>query len=56
VTTRTTDLLCGIDIGSDHVRTVLARVPDNPSGTEEATQLEVLAVGQAESRNSVQYG
>ena len=56
MTTRTTDLLCGIDIGSDQVRTVLARVPDNPSGTEEATQLEVLAVGQAESRNSVQYG
>ena len=56
MTTRTTDLLCGIDIGSDQVRTVLARVPENPSGTEEATQLEVLAVGQAESRNSVQYG
>ena len=56
MTTRTTDLLCGIDIGSDYVRTVLARVPDNPSETEEATQLEVLAVGQAESRNSVQYG
>ena len=56
MTTRTTDLLCGIDIGSDYVRTVLARVPDNRSETEEATQLEVLAVGQAESRNSVQYG
>ena len=56
MTTRTTDLLCGIDIGSDYVRTVLARVPDNPSETEDATQLEVLAVGQAESRNSVQYG
>ena len=56
MTTRTADLLCGIDIGSDYVRTVLARVPDNPSETEEATQLEVLAVGQAESRNSVQYG
>ena len=56
MTTRTADLLCGIDIGSDYVRTVLARVPDNPSETEDATQLEVLAVGQAESRNSVQYG
>ena len=54
--TRPTDLLCGIDIGSDQVRTVLARVPEAPSEPEEATQLEVLAVGQAESRNSVQYG
>ncbi len=54
--TRPTDLLCGIDIGSDQVRTVLAREPEVPSGTEEALELEVLAVGHAESRNSVQYG
>ena len=56
MTTKTMDLLCGIDIGSDQVRTVLARAPENSSDTEGATQLEVLAVGQAESRNSVQYG
>ncbi len=56
MTTKTMDLLCGIDIGSDQVRTVLARAPENSSDAEEATQLEVLAVGQAESRNSVQYG
>ena len=54
--TRPADLLCGIDIGSDQVRTVLARVPETPSGTGEGRELEVLAVGQAESRNSVQYG
>ena len=54
--TRPAGVLCGIDIGSDLVRTVLARIPEAPSGTEEGTGLEVLAVGQAESRNSVQYG
>ena len=54
--TRPTGLLCGIDIGSDQVRTVLARVPEAASETEGTPQLEVLAVGQAESRNSVQYG
>ena len=54
--TRPTGLLCGIDIGSDQVRTVLARVPEATSETEGTPQLEVLAVGQAESRNSVQYG
>ena len=53
---RPAGLLCGIDIGSDLVRTVLARMPEAPSGTEEAMELEVLAAGQAESRNSVQYG
>ena len=54
--TRPSGLLCGIDIGSDQVRTVLARVPEAASETEGTPQLEVLAVGQAESRNSVQYG
>jgi len=53
---RPADLLCGIDIGSDQVRTVLARAPDALSETDDGTELEVLAVGQAESRNSVQYG
>ena len=53
---RPADLLCGIDIGSDQVRTVLAREPEPGSGTEEGMELEVLAVGQAESRNSVQHG
>lgn len=51
-----TDLLCGIDIGSDQVRAVLARAPDSLSEAEGAPPLEVLAVGQAESRNSVQHG
>ncbi|MDE0476373.1 MAG: cell division protein FtsA [Gammaproteobacteria bacterium] len=50
------DALCGIDIGSDQVRTVLARVPESSSEAEGTPQLEVLAVGQAESRYSVQYG
>ena len=54
--TRPADLLCGIDIGSDQVRTVLARAPETLSETDDGTELEVLAVGQAESRNSVQYG
>ncbi|MDE3260577.1 MAG: hypothetical protein OYL41_01210, partial [Acidobacteriota bacterium] len=54
--TRPAELLCGIDIGSDQVRTVLARAPEAPSATEEGMELEVLAVGQAESRNSVQHG
>ena len=54
--TRPTDLLCGIDIGSDQVRTVLARVTESSFETEVTQQIEVLAVGQAESRNSVQYG
>ena len=54
--TRPANLLCGIDIGSDHVRTVLARGPEALSGTEEGMEIEVLAVGQAESRNSVQHG
>ncbi|MCY4625974.1 MAG: cell division protein FtsA [Acidobacteria bacterium] len=53
---RPADLLCGIDIGSDQVRTVLARAPEALSETDDGTELEVLAVGQAESRNSVQYG
>lgn len=53
---RPTGLLCGIDIGSDQVRTVLARVPEDSFETEGTPQIEVLAVGQAESRNSVQYG
>lgn len=54
--TRPPGLLCGIDIGSDRVRTVLARVPASSFDTEGPPQLEVLAVGQAESRNSVQHG
>ena len=54
--TRPAGLLCGIDIGSDQVRTVLARPPEAPGGSEEGMELEVLAVGQAESRNSVQHG
>ena len=54
--TRAADLLCGIDIGSDQVRTVLARAPEAPSGAEEGMEVEVLAVGRTESRNSVQHG
>ena len=54
--TKPTDLLCGIDIGSDQVRAVLARAPDLLSEAEGPPPLEVLAVGQAESRNSVQHG
>ncbi len=54
--TRPADLLCGIDIGSDQVRTVLARAPEALSETDDGMELEVLAVGHAESRNSVQYG
>lgn len=54
--TRPEELLCGIDIGSDQVRAVLARVPDPALDAEGPQKLEVLAVGQAESRNSVQYG
>jgi len=50
------DPLCGIDIGSDQVRTVLARVPESSSEAEGTPQLEVLAVGQVESHYSVQYG
>ena len=53
---RPTDLLCGVDIGSDQVRTVLARAPEGLSETDDGMELEVLAVGQAESQNSVQYG
>lgn len=50
------DPLCGIDIGSDQVRTVLARVPESSSEAEGTPRLEVLAVGQVESHYSVQYG
>ena len=50
------DLLCGIDIGSDTVRAVLARAPESSCETEGTPLLEVLAVGSAESRNFVQYG
>ena len=48
--------VCGIDIGSDAVRAVLARGPVEPPERGAAEPIEVLAVGQAESRNSVQYG
>ena len=48
--------VCGIDIGSDRVRTVLARAVESSSETEGVLQLEMLAVGEAESRNSVQHG
>lgn len=54
--TNPTDLLCGIDIGSDQVRAVLVRAPDSLSEADGPAPLEVLAVGQAESRNSVQHG
>ena len=50
------DLLCGIDIGSDTVRAVLARAPESSCEAKGTQLLEVLAVGSAESRNSVQYG
>lgn len=53
---RPSELLCGIDIGSDQVRSVLARVPESPDVAEGTPPLDVLAIGQAESRNSVQYG
>ena len=49
-------LLCGIDIGSETVRAVLARVPEASREAEGTPLLEVLALGSAESRNSVQYG
>ena len=48
--------LCGIDIGSDRVRAVLARVPESLTETRETPVLEVLAVGEAESGDSVQCG
>ena len=49
-------LLCGIDIGSEAVHAVLARVPGSSCEADGTPLLEVLAVGTAESRNSVQYG
>ena len=48
--------VCGIDIGSDRVRAVLARVPESLTETGGPPSLEILAVGQAESGDSVQYG
>ncbi len=51
-----TDLLCGIDIGSDAVRAVLARAPENAVAGGAAAPMEVVAVGHAESANAVQYG
>ena len=48
--------LCGIDIASDRVRTVLAQAWESFTETRESPLLEILAVGQAESRNSVHYG
>ena len=51
-----TDLLCGIDIGSDAVRVVLARATEDAAEAEGAEPIEVVAVGQAETANTVQYG
>lgn len=52
------ELICGLDIGSDSIRAVLARTPaetpaDAPPGL---APLEILAIGQAPVRNSVQHG
>ena len=54
--TRPTGFFCGIDIGSDQVRAVLARVRPSSVDTEGTPQLQVLAVGQVKSGNCVQYG
>ena len=51
-----TDLLCGIDIGSEAVRVVLARATEDAAEAEGAEPIEVVAVGQAETANTVQYG
>ena len=48
--------ICGIDIGSDRVRAVLARVREPLIETGKTPLLEILAVGQAESLDSVRYG
>lgn len=50
------DLVAAIDLGSDSVRAVLARVPEKAGGKEPPEELEVLAVGQASSQNAIQYG
>lgn len=52
------ELICGLDIGSDSIRAVLARTPaeapaDAPPGLD---AIEILAIGQAPVRNSVQHG
>ena len=53
---RPPDPLCGIDIGSDRVRAVLARVTESVNEAGETPLLEILAVGEAESGDSVRYG
>lgn len=56
MTAKPMGLLAGIDIGSDRVRTVLARAPDSFPGGDGMPQLEVLAVGTAESGDAIEHG
>lgn len=52
-----TDLLCGIDIGSDAIRAVLARAPESgASAPGDPESIEIVALGQADAANAVQYG
>ncbi len=50
------DVVAAVDLGSDAVRTVLVRVPDEAAEAENPDALEVVAQGQAESENSIRYG
>ena len=49
-------LVCGIDIGSDSVRAVLARIPEEAPGPDGTETIEIIAAGQAPAEGSVQYG
>ncbi len=50
------DLVAAIDLGSESVRTVLIRVPEDAERQGPPQEIEVLAMGQASSQNSIQYG
>lgn len=52
------ELICGLDIGSDSIRAVLARTPaaPPPDAAEGPEPLEVLAIGQAPVHSAVQHG
>ncbi len=50
------ELACGIDIGSDSVRAVLARIPDQAPGEDGSEPIEILGAGQALAGDAVQYG
>ena len=56
MTARLMGLVAGIDVGSDRVRTVLARAPDSFPAGDGIPRLEVLAVGTADSGDSIQHG